>query len=69
VPDTTDPADRILAFSQAAKLLDVQIATLRRLVREGTLWATRMKNGELGLRESEIRRFIDRFEKPTPKGE
>jgi len=28
-----------------------------------------MENGEVGLRESEIQRFIDRFEKPAPKGE
>jgi hypothetical protein len=28
-----------------------------------------MKNGEVGLRESEVQRFIDRFEKPAQKGE
>jgi excisionase family DNA binding protein len=68
-PDTTGPADKILTFSQAAKRFGIPLPTLRRLARDGTLWATAMKNGEVGLRESEVRRFIDRFEKPPQKGE
>jgi predicted site-specific integrase-resolvase len=68
-PDTTDPADKILTFGQAAKRFGIPLSTLRRLARDGTLWATPMKNGEVGLTESEIQRFIDRLEKPAPKGE
>jgi excisionase family DNA binding protein len=68
-PDTSDPADKIFTCSQAAKRLGIHLITLRRLVRDGTLWAVRMKNGEVGLRESEVQRFIDRFEKPAQKGE
>ena len=68
-PDTTDPADKILTCSQAAKRLGIPLLTLRRLVRDGTLWAVRMKGGEVGLTESEVQRFLDRFEKPAQKGE
>ena len=68
-PDTTDPADKIFTSSQAAKRLGIPLSTLRRLVRDGTLWAVRMKNGEVGLTESEVQRFLDRFEKPAQKGE
>jgi excisionase family DNA binding protein len=67
--DPTDPADKILTCSQAAKRLGIPLPTLRRLVRDGTLWAVRMKNGEVGLTESEVQRFLDRFEKPAQKGE
>lgn len=66
---TNEPADRIFTCSQAAKRLGISLSTLRRLVRDGTLWPTPMKNGEVGLAESEVQRFIDRFEKPAPKGE
>jgi predicted site-specific integrase-resolvase len=41
-------------------------STLRRLVRDGTLWAVRMNNGEVGLTESEVQRFLDRFENSGP---
>jgi len=63
VLDSIDPADKLLSGSQAAKRLGIQLCTLRRLVREGTLWATPMGGGRVGLRESELQRFIDRFEK------
>ena len=66
---TTDPADKIFTCSQAAKRLGIPLLTLRRLVRDGTLWAVQMKDGEVGLTESEVQRFIDRFEKPAKKGE
>ena len=68
-PETTDPAEEIFTFSQAAKRLGIPLITLRRLVRDGTLWAVRMKNGEVGLTESEVQRFLDRFEKPAQKRE
>jgi excisionase family DNA binding protein len=68
-PDTTDPADKIFTCSHAAKRLGIPLSPLRRLVRDGTLWAVRMKNGEVGLTESEVQRFLDRFEKPAQKGE
>ena len=68
-PDTTDPADKIFTCNQAAKRLGIPLGSLRRLVRDGTLWAVRMSDGELGLRESEVQRYIDRFEKPAQKGE
>lgn len=59
-PDTTYPADKIFTCSQAAKRLGIPLSTLRRLVRDGTLWTVRMKNGEVGLKESEVQWFIDR---------
>ena len=68
-PDTTDPADKIFTCSQAAKRLGIHLVTLRRLVRDGTLWSVQMKDGEVGLTESEVQRFIDRFKKPAKKGE
>lgn len=68
MPDATDLGDKIFDVSQAAKRLGIHLSTLRRFIRDGTLWPTRMQNGELGLRESEIQRFIDRFEMPAHKG-
>lgn len=44
------------------------IAPLRRLVREGTLWAAPMNDGGVGIRESQVQRFINRFKKPARKG-
>jgi excisionase family DNA binding protein len=61
-PDTND---RILAGSEAAKCLGISLSTVRRLVRDGTLWVTVMENGEVGLRDSEIQRFIHQMETPA----
>ena len=62
-PGISDPPDRIWTFDEAAKRLGIPISTLHRFVRDGTLWATSMKNGGVGLTESEIQRFVNRFEK------
>ena len=56
-PDTNVPAEGILTGSEAAKRLGMPLTTLRRLVRDGTLWTASMENGAVGLRESEIQRF------------
>lgn len=64
-----DAFDKVFTVNQAAKYLGLSPSTLRRFVREGTLWATSMENGALGLRESEIQRFIDRFAAPAQQTE
>lgn len=58
--DISDTSDKILTGAQAAKRLGLPLSTLRRLVRDGTLWPTRMENGKAGLLESEIQRFFER---------
>jgi len=68
-PDPPDPSDKIFTFSQAAKRLGIPLSTLRRLARDGTLWATAMENGGVGMSESEIQRFIDRFGKSAQRQE
>jgi excisionase family DNA binding protein len=57
-PDTTDAPDKILTGSEATKRLGVPLSTIRSLVRDGSLRATSMTNGAVGLRESEIQRFL-----------
>jgi excisionase family DNA binding protein len=52
----------------AAKRLGISLTTLRRLVREGSLWTVPMNAGGVGLSESEVQRFIDRLDKPVQKG-
>jgi len=64
--DSTDPPDKILTGAQAAKRLGLPLSTLRRLVRDGTLWPTPMENGKAGLRESEIQRFFERAGRAAP---
>lgn len=66
-PDAIEPVDRIFNCNQAAKRLGVPLSTLRRLVRDGTLWATAMEDGAVGLKESEIQRFIDRLRSQLQK--
>lgn len=61
-PDANVPAEEIFTGSEAAKRLGMPLTTLRRLVRDGTLWAASMENGAVGLRESEIQRFSDQSE-------
>jgi excisionase family DNA binding protein len=65
--DPTDAAaDKILTGSEATKLLGVPLPTIRRLVRDGSLRATSMANGAVGLKESEIRRFLVQSERAEP---
>jgi len=61
-PDTTDASDKILTGSEATKRLGVPLSTIRSLVRNGSLRATSMAKGAVGLRESEIQRFLHRSE-------
>ncbi len=58
-PDTADAPDQILTGSQASRRLGLPLSTIRSLVRDGTLRATSMASGAVGLRESEIQRFLD----------
>jgi excisionase family DNA binding protein len=64
-PGTGDAPDQILTGSQATKRLGIPLPTIRSLVRNGTLRATSMPNGAVGLRESEIQRFLDRSERTS----
>src|ERR1700722_11871269 len=64
-PDTADAPDQILTGSQATKRLGVPLSTIRSLVRDGILRATSISNGAVGLRESEIQRYLDRSKRTT----
>ena len=66
-PGITDSSDEIFTGSQAAKCLGIPLSTLRRLIRDGTLWTTPMTNGGMGLSKSELQRFIDRHEKSAQR--
>jgi excisionase family DNA binding protein len=52
------PTDRILTMKEAAARLSLPIGTVARLVRETTIWGTRMDDGGWGIKESELRRFL-----------
>jgi len=62
-PVNTDASDKILRGNEATKRLGVPLSTIRSLVRDGSLRATSMANGAVGLRESEIQRFLNRSER------
>jgi hypothetical protein len=63
LPDTTYAPDQILTGSQAIKRLGLPLSTIRSLVRDGTLRATSIASGAVGLRESEIQRFLGQSER------
>jgi excisionase family DNA binding protein len=65
LPQPDADGDKILTVSQAAKRLGIPLSTLRSMLRYGTLQAIPMENREAGLRESEVQRFMDRFDKPA----
>jgi len=53
-------SEKIFTSGQAAKRLGIPLLTLRRLIRDGTLWPTLMEDGSVGLSESEIQRFFEK---------
>ena len=52
------PPDRILTMQEASACLGLPITTVARLVRETTIWRTKMGDGRWGIKESELRRFL-----------
>jgi len=52
------PPDRILTMQEASAYLGLPITTVARLVRETTIWGTKMDDGRWGIKESELRRFL-----------
>jgi hypothetical protein len=52
------PPDRILTMQEASACLGLPITTVARLVRETTIWGTKMDDGRGGIKESELRRFL-----------
>jgi excisionase family DNA binding protein len=63
MPSSPDP---ILTIKEAAQRLGISINTLLRLIRETTIWADTKQDGEVGVRESELRRYLAGRD-PTPK--
>jgi excisionase family DNA binding protein len=63
----TQPEDRILTMQEAAAQLGLSMSTLLRLVRETTIWETKMDDGGWGIKESELRRFLDGPLAPKPE--
>ena len=51
--------DRTLTMTEAAETLGIRIGTLLQLVRETTIWSVHMYDGGLGIKESELRRFVE----------
>jgi excisionase family DNA binding protein len=61
------PPDRILTMHEAAERLGLPIGTVARLVRETTIWGARMHDGQWGIRESELQRFIEAMQRAKEK--
>jgi len=57
--------DRVVWMAEAAKLLGVCPATVRRYVYRGTLNCFRSHSDQRGFYMSELRRFIDKREEVT----
>ena len=53
------PPDRILTIKEAAERLGYRAEVVSRLVRETTIWGTKMDDGGWGIKESELQRFIE----------
>jgi excisionase family DNA binding protein len=48
------PLDRLLSMKQAAEVLDVHVATIRRLIEGGKLIAIRVADRKIGIRASSL---------------
>lgn len=53
------PIDRVVSYEEACFRLSKSIRTLYRDVREGRIKAVKLSARKVGIRESEIRRYID----------
>src|SRR5579863_10268814 len=62
------PDDEIVTIKSAASRLGMSQGTLRRLIRENAIWGAYLPNEDVGVRESEIQRFLaTRPTKPKAK--
>jgi excisionase family DNA binding protein len=62
------PHDEIFTVNQAARAIGVAVSMLRRLIRDGSIWATSLENGGVGIRRSELQRFVEQYGR-TPQME
>jgi excisionase family DNA binding protein len=53
-------------MKEAAERLACPTEVVARLVRETTIWGTKMDDGGWGIKESELQRFIEAMQ-PRPK--
>jgi excisionase family DNA binding protein len=61
------PPDRILTMKEAAERLACPAEVVAQLVRETTLWGTKMDDGGWGIKESELQRFIEAMQRAKEK--
>ena len=61
------PSDRILTMQEAAERLGCQAEVVIQLVRETTIWGTKMDDGGWGIKESELQRFIEAMQRAKEK--
>ena len=61
------PSDRILTMKETAERLGCSAEIVAQLVRETTLWGTKMDDGGWGIKESELQRFIEAKQRPKEK--
>jgi excisionase family DNA binding protein len=61
------PPDRILTMKEAAERLGYPAEVVTRLVRETTIWGTKMDDGGWGIKESELQRFIEATQREKEK--
>jgi hypothetical protein len=65
LPQLNFSDDEIFTVNQAARSLSIAVSMLRRLIRDGSIWATSMDNGAVGIRKSELQRFADQYGRPA----
>jgi excisionase family DNA binding protein len=53
------PPDHIHTIKEAAERLGWPAEVVTRLIRETTIWGTKMDDGVLEIKESELQRFIE----------
>jgi excisionase family DNA binding protein len=61
------PPDHILTIKEAAERLGCPAEVVTRLIRETTIWGTKMDDGGWGIKESELQRFIEATQREKEK--
>jgi excisionase family DNA binding protein len=56
--------DEVVSLRDAAAILDCHVDTLRNLVRKGKLAVLRISTRRLGIRRSELERYLTACERP-----
>lgn len=61
-PTEHAPIDQVYTINEAATMIGVSPETLRRRIKEGKIKMLRMSPARVGIRSSEVQRFLDAAE-------